>query len=99
MVTDPTNQYRTLVYMLPQDVIDNTIKAYSFNATGYSAGAPEGRYFTPANGPNCIETASNSYGDCGHALAHRPGAEGRPRRLQRHQGSADRQAGGLPLRG
>ncbi len=65
LATDPANQYRTLVYMLPQDVIDNTIKAYSVNATGYSAGAPEGRYFKPANGPACIETASNSYGDCG----------------------------------
>jgi hypothetical protein len=65
IVTDPANQYRSLVYMLPQDVIDNTIKAYSFNATGYSAGAPTGKYFMPANGPECIETASNSYGDCG----------------------------------
>ena len=65
IVTDPANQYRSLVYMLPQDVIDNTIKAYSFNATGYSAGAPEGRYFKPASGPTCLETASNSYGDCG----------------------------------
>ncbi len=65
IVTDPANQYRSLVYMLPQDVIDNTIKAFSFNATGYSAGAPTGRYFMPANGPDCIETASNSYGDCG----------------------------------
>jgi hypothetical protein len=65
IVTDPANQYRSLVYMLPQDVIDNTIKAFSFNATGYSAGAPEGRYFKPASGPSCLETASNSYGDCG----------------------------------
>ena len=23
-VTDPANQYRTLVYILPQDIIDNT---------------------------------------------------------------------------
>jgi hypothetical protein len=65
IITDPANQYRSLVYMLPQDVIDNTIKAFSVNATGYSAGAPSGRYFAPANGPNCLETASNSYGDCG----------------------------------
>lgn len=65
MVTDPANQYRTLVYMLPQDIIDNTVKAFSVNATGYSAGAPTGRYFAPAAGPSCLETASNSYGDCG----------------------------------
>ena len=64
MVTDPNNQYRTLVYMLPQDIIDNTIKAFSFSATGYSAGAPTGRYFAPANGPDCMET-TNGFGDCG----------------------------------
>ena len=51
------------------DVIDNTIKAYSVNPlslTGYGAlGAPTGRYFGPANGPDCVETISSSYGDCG----------------------------------
>jgi len=40
-------------------VIDETIKAFSVSATsatGYgSAGAPSGRYFAPANGPDCIE--------------------------------------------
>jgi hypothetical protein len=63
-VTDPANQYRTLVYILPQDIIDNTIKAYSVSATGYSAGDPTGRYFMPANSPTCIET-TNGYGECG----------------------------------
>jgi hypothetical protein len=63
-VTDPQNQYRTLVYMLPQDIIDNTIKAYSVNATGYSSGAPTGRYFAPANSPSCMESV-NGFGDCG----------------------------------
>lgn len=56
------------VYMLPQAVIDETIKAFSISATsatGYgSLGAPSGKYFAPANGPDCIETAGN-YGDCG----------------------------------
>jgi len=56
------------VWMLPQDVIDNTVKAFSVSATsptGYSSlGVPEGRYFAPANGPDCIEIAGN-YGDCG----------------------------------
>lgn len=72
MVTDPANQYRTLVYALPQDVIDNTIMAFSINASGYTAGTPSGRYFAPANGPNCLEIAATSYtsstagyGDCG----------------------------------
>jgi hypothetical protein len=56
------------VSMLPQAVIDETIKAFSVNATsatGYgSLGAPSGKYFAPANGPDCIETAGN-FGDCG----------------------------------
>ena len=46
------------VYMLPQDVIDNTILAFSVSATsasGYAGAAPTGRYFAPANGPDCIE--------------------------------------------
>ena len=59
----------TIIYAWPQDVIDNTIKAWSTSATsatGYGAlGAPSGRYFAPANGPDCIETIANSYGDCG----------------------------------
>jgi hypothetical protein len=64
MVTDPTNQFRTLVYDWPQDIIDNTIKAYSLTYNGYANGAPTGRYFSPANGPDCIEVGG-SYGDCG----------------------------------
>jgi hypothetical protein len=47
------------VWMLPQDVIDNTVKAFSVSATsanGYgSQGAPTGRYLAPANGPDCVE--------------------------------------------
>jgi hypothetical protein len=47
------------VWMLPQDVIDNTVKAFSVSATsptGYgSLGAPEGRYFAPANRLDCYE--------------------------------------------
>jgi hypothetical protein len=62
--TDPQNQFRTLVYMLPQDIIDNTIKAFSVNATGYTAGTPTGRYIAPANSPNCIEKVTG-FGDCG----------------------------------
>jgi len=54
-----------IVYILPQDVIDNTIKAFSTSATsptGYSSlGAPSGRYFAPPSGPDCIQVSS---GDC-----------------------------------
>lgn len=64
LVTDPANPFRTLVYLLPQDIIDNTVKAFSVNVAGYTAGTPTGRYFAPANGPDCLETASG-FGDCG----------------------------------
>jgi len=64
---DPTNKNK--VWMLPQDVIDNTVKAFSVNATsatGYgSQGPPSGRYFAPANGPDCIESIASGYGQCG----------------------------------
>lgn len=46
-------------YYLPQDIIDNTIKAFNFSATsatGYgSLGAPSGRYMSPASNATCIE--------------------------------------------
>ena len=48
-----------IIYALPKDIIDNTIKAYSVSATsstGYgSLGPPTGRYIAPANSANCIE--------------------------------------------
>jgi hypothetical protein len=57
-----------VIYMLPQDVIDETVKAFSVSATsptGYgSQGPPSGRYIAPANGPDCIEIADD-FGDCG----------------------------------
>jgi hypothetical protein len=58
------------VYMLPQDVIDESIKAFSVSATsatGYGTlGPPSGRYFAPANGPDCIEVDNgDDYGECG----------------------------------
>ena len=67
-----------LIYMLPQDIVDNTVRAFNVSATaatGYSdQGVPLGRYLAPANGPDCIEiaqgTTANStpqqgIGDCG----------------------------------
>jgi hypothetical protein len=54
------------VYYLPQDIVDNTIKAFNVSATsatGYgSGGPPTGRYIRPANGPGCIESFT---GECG----------------------------------
>ncbi len=59
---DPTTR---IVYTLPQEIIDNTIRAFSTSATsatGYGAlGAPTGRYLAPANGPDCLQEVR---GDC-----------------------------------
>ncbi len=56
---------KQLLFILPQDIIDNTIKAFSTSptsATGYgSLGPPSGRYFAPANGPDCLQVVT---GDC-----------------------------------
>lgn len=61
---DPVSGLQRL-FILPQDIIDNTIKAFSTSATsatGYgSLGAPSGRYFAPANGPDCLQFVQ---GDC-----------------------------------
>ena len=53
------------VFMLPQDVIDNTRRAFNVSTTsptGYSAlGVPQGRYFAPANSADCLQFKA---GDC-----------------------------------
>jgi hypothetical protein len=61
---DPqTGQIR--VFVFPDDVILNTRRAFSVstvNVNGYSdLGAPEGRYFAPANSASCIQLKA---GDC-----------------------------------
>lgn len=53
------------IYMWPDDIVQNTIRAYSHNVLGYTQGTPTGRYFAPRNSDGCIETISNDYGDCG----------------------------------
>ena len=58
-----------IIYSLPQDIIDNTIRAFSVSATtrsGYPEingvpQAPTGRYIAPANNANCIQVVT---GDC-----------------------------------
>ena len=57
------------IYMWPADVIENTRRAFAVSpttASGYSGLAPEGRYFAPANGPDCIEVVVGE-GACGGA--------------------------------
>ena len=51
---------------MPQDIIDNTRRAFNTDPTsptGYGAlGAPTGRYIAPAQQPGCIALY---VGDCG----------------------------------
>lgn len=60
------NDGAKIAYFLPQDIIQNTIKAFNTSATstnGYgSLGAPTGRYIAPADYPGCIEAYT---GQCG----------------------------------
>lgn len=48
-----------VAYLLPQDIIDNTIRAFNASptsATGYGTlGAPTGRYLAPANSAGCLQ--------------------------------------------
>jgi len=59
----------TALYILPQDIIENTVRAFNVqatSATGYGTlGAPSGRYLAPANGPDCIESIPGGSGQCG----------------------------------
>ena len=56
------------VFLLPQDIIDETLKAFNVSATsatGYgNLGAPSGRYIAPADSLECIETVRGE-GKCG----------------------------------
>jgi hypothetical protein len=53
------------LFILPDDIVQNTFKAFNVGLTGYGAlGAPTGRYLAPANGPDCIETSPGA-GNCG----------------------------------
>ena len=55
-----------VVWSLPQDIIDNTRRAWNTDPTsptGYSAdGVPTGRYIAPASAPGCVAVYQ---GDCG----------------------------------
>jgi len=60
------NDAGRVVYFLPQEIIDNTIRANNVSATsatGYSnQGVPTGRYIGPASNASCIESYG---GKCG----------------------------------
>ena len=56
------------VWMLPDEIIRESVKAFSVDATsptGYSTqGPPSGKYIAPADSTDCIETI-RGWGDCG----------------------------------
>jgi hypothetical protein len=61
-----------IVFFFPQDIIDNTIKAFNVSLNGFSSqGAPTGRYIAPANSNGCVQQFT---GQCGfaHLVLHGP---------------------------
>ena len=60
------------IYMLPQDVIDNSILAvYGASATsptGYAGAVPTGRYFARAGGPDCVQAYSGQCAPLNHLV-------------------------------
>ncbi|MGA2263248.1 MAG: carboxypeptidase regulatory-like domain-containing protein [Acidobacteriota bacterium] len=55
---------KKIVYYLPQDIIDQSFKAYNFDSSGYTNGTPTGRYLAPAGSAgagNCVQIVA---GDC-----------------------------------
>jgi hypothetical protein len=62
----PNASGSVVVWSLPQDIIDNTRRAWNTDPTsptGYSAdGVPTGRYIAPASQPGCVSVYQ---GDCG----------------------------------
>jgi hypothetical protein len=52
------------IYMLPDDIITNTIRAWNISHTtlnGYAGAAPEGRFIAPPNSATCLQVRD---GDC-----------------------------------
>jgi hypothetical protein len=55
---------KRIAYYLPKDFLDESYKAYQYDAGGFTSGAPAGRYAAPAgsgSGGNCIQLVP---GDC-----------------------------------
>src|SRR5205814_1127422 len=69
---DPNGRALDAVYYLPQDIIDNTIKAFNVGvinpttpasaAIAYTLGAPSGRYIAPASSNGCMQKYAGACG-------------------------------------
>ncbi len=59
------------VFYLPDDIIQNTIRAFNVNAAGYTQGAPSGRFIAPASSNGCLQAY---VGACGFSdlILHGP---------------------------
>jgi len=47
-----------IAYYIPKDIVDESYKAYQYDASGFTSGAPAGRYAAPAGsvgGGNCVQ--------------------------------------------
>ncbi|HPW19204.1 MAG TPA: TonB-dependent receptor [Vicinamibacterales bacterium] len=75
IVPDRTNPRIKRVFMLPDDVIDNTILAFSTSyntASGYSGAAPQGRYFAPIGSGGCLQPFAGACGENGRVTGRLP---------------------------
>ncbi len=75
IVQDRTNPNIKRVFMLPDDVIDNTILAYStsYNTpSGYSGAAPQGKYFAPIQSGGCLQPYAGACGENGKVTGTLP---------------------------
>ena len=69
---DPNGRSLGAVFFLPQDVIDNTIKAFNVGvvnpttpattAIAFTQGAPTGRYIAPASSNGCVQAYTGACG-------------------------------------
>jgi hypothetical protein len=58
------NDASKIAYYIPKDILDQSYKAYQYDAGGFTSGAPTGRYAAPAGsakGGNCVQIIA---GDC-----------------------------------
>jgi hypothetical protein len=53
-----------IVFYLPEDIIQNTQRAWNTTATGFSGTAPTGRYIAPPGSNGCVQAYA---GQCGFA--------------------------------
>jgi hypothetical protein len=75
IVADRTNPNIKRAFLLPDEVIDNTILAYNTtyaNATGYSGAAPSGRYFAPIQSGGCLQPYQGACAENGKVTSTLP---------------------------